>query len=148
MSVNIQIIIGRLGQDPDSRAFADGGSVCNLSVATTESYKDKNTNERKEITTWHRVVLRNRLGEVAQQYLRKGSQVFIKGVTRHRKWQNQQGQDQFITEIMANEMTMLDSRNDGQNSGHSTGQSQPSHANAGPDYGAPGSDYLDDDVPF
>lgn len=147
MSVNIQIILGRLGQDPESRAFADGGSVCNFSVATTETYKDKQTGERKEITTWHRVVLRNRLGEVAQQYLKKGSQVFIKGTTRHRKWQNQQGQDQYTTEIVVNEMTMLDSRGD---SGQSqpANQLQPAASNVVPDYNAGDSYYDDMDPPF
>lgn len=151
MSVNIQIILGRLGQDPESRAFADGGSVCNFSVATTETYKDKQ-GQKQEITTWHRVVLRNRLGEVAQQYLKKGSQVFIKGTTRHRKWQNQQGQDQYTTEIVGNEMTMLDSRGDSGQS-QAAGQSQPASqpqpaaSNAGPDYGG-GDDYFDEDIPF
>lgn len=149
MSVNTQIIIGRLGQDPESRSFPNGGSVCNFSVATSERYKDKQSGEQKEITTWHRVVLRNKLGEVAQQYLKKGSHVFISGTTRHRKWQNQQGQDQYTTEIIGNNMTMLDSKPAGGSPSGQAQTSQPASAQAGPDYGAGGeADYYDDDIPF
>ncbi|WP_289286402.1 single-stranded DNA-binding protein, partial [Methylophaga sp. UBA3991] len=117
MSVNKVILVGRLGADPESRAFPNGGSICNLRIATSESWKDRQTGERQERTEWHRVVLRNKLGEIAQQYLRKGSQVYIEGRIQTRKWQNQQGQDQYTTEIVGNEMTMLDGRGD-------SGQSQ------------------------
>jgi single-strand DNA-binding protein len=164
MSVNKVILVGRLGAEPESRAFPDGGSICNLRLATSESWKDKQTGERKERTEWHRVVLRNRLGEVAQQYLHKGSQVYIEGRIQTRKWQDQSGQDRYSTEIVGDGMTMLDSRganaggSGGGNAGYDQSSSpqakgskpQPASPSAGPDYGAPsgGADYLDDDIPF
>jgi single-strand DNA-binding protein len=131
MSVNKVILVGRLGAEPESRAFPQGGSICNLRIATSESWKDRQTGERQERTEWHRVVLRNKLGEIAQQYLKKGSQVYIEGRIQTRKWQNQQGQDQFTTEIVAAEMTMLDSRGAGSNS-NTSGQYQDQQS---PDYG-------------
>lgn len=147
MSVNKVILVGRLGKDPESRAFPDGGSVCNFSIATSESWKDKQTGERKERTEWHNIVLRNRLGEVATQYLKKGSQVYIEGSIRTRKWQDQSGQDKYTTEVMGREMTMLDSKSDNNQSGQQSGHKpQPASPSAGPDYGNP-SDY-DDDLPF
>ncbi|BDZ73505.1 MULTISPECIES: single-stranded DNA-binding protein [Methylophaga] len=171
MSVNKVILVGRLGAEPESRAFPNGGSICNLRIATSESWKDRQTGERQERTEWHRVVLRNKLGEIAQQYLHKGSQVYIEGRIQTRKWQNQQGQDQYTTEIVGNEMTMLDSRgggggNQGGGSNYNAGggdtsfdqrpqqQSggynapQPASSSAGPDYGGGGDDYYDDDIPF
>ena len=166
MSVNKVILVGRLGVDPESRAFPNGGSICNLRIATSESWRDKQTGERQERTEWHRVVLRNKLGEIAQQYLRKGSQVYIKGRIQTRKWQNQQGQDQYTTEIVGNEMTMLDSKgaggggsNDNQDYNQNRSSQpaaksnynnpQPASASAGPDYGSGGeADYYDDDIPF
>lgn len=166
MSVNKVILVGRLGVDPESRAFPNGGSICNLRIATSESWRDKQTGERQERTEWHRVVLRNKLGEIAQQYLRKGSQVYIEGRIQTRKWQNQQGQDQYSTEIIANEMTMLDSKGAGSggssdNQDYNQGRPsqpaaksnynnpQPASASAGPDYGSGGeADYYDDDIPF
>ena len=163
MSVNKVILVGRLGAEPESRAFPDGGSICNLRLATSESWKDKQTGERKERTEWHRVVLRNRLGEVAQQYLHKGSQIYIEGRIQTRKWQDQSGQDRYSTEIVGDGMTMLDSRGantggGGGNPGYDQSSSpqakgskpQPASPSAGPDYGAPsgGADYLDDDIPF
>jgi len=158
MSVNKVILVGRLGAEPESRAFPDGGSICNLRLATSESWKDKQTGERKERTEWHRVVLRNRLGEVAQQYLKKGSQVYIEGRIQTRKWQDQSGQDRYSTEIIGDGMTMLDSRSTASNSGSdqsspqqsSGAQPQPASPSAGPDYGSAsgGADYLDDDIPF
>ncbi|WP_438971661.1 single-stranded DNA-binding protein [Methylophaga sp.] len=162
MSVNKVILVGRLGAEPESRAFPNGGSICNLRVATSENWKDKQTGERKERTEWHRVVLRNRLGEVAQQYLHKGSQVYIEGRIQTRKWQGQDGQDRYTTEIVGNEMTMLDSRGGSGGGGdaaydqrpapqpqQSGGQNapQPASSSAGPDYGGD-SDYYDDDIPF
>jgi len=165
MSVNKVILVGRLGVDPESRAFPNGGSICNLRIATSESWRDKQSGERQERTEWHRVVLRNKLGEIAQQYLRKGSQVYIEGRIQTRKWQNQQGQDQYTTEIVGNEMTMLDSKgaggggsNDNQQYSQNrpqaaaksnSGNPQPASASAGPDYGSGGeADYYDDDIPF
>jgi len=106
--VNKVIIVGNLGQDPESRSFPDGGVVTNISVATTESWKDKQTGEQKEQTEWHRIVFNKRLAEIAAQYLRKGSKVYIDGKLRTRKWTNQQGQEQYTTEIVAREMQMLD----------------------------------------
>ncbi|MCL4119870.1 UNVERIFIED_CONTAM: hypothetical protein GTU68_020501 [Idotea baltica] len=161
MSVNKVILVGRLGAEPESRAFPNGGSICNLSLATSESWKDKQTGERKEKTEWHRIVLRNRLGEVAQQYLHKGSQIYIEGRIQTRKWQDQSGQDRYSTEIIGDGMTMLDTRNS--NGGGSASYDQPAaqkpsgapsqkpaSPSAGPDYGMPsgGADYLDDDIPF
>lgn len=108
--VNKVILIGNLGADPESRVMPSGGSVTNLSIATSESWTDRNTNQRQERTEWHRVVLFNRLAEVAAQYLRKGSKVYIEGSIRTRKWQDQSGQDRYSTEIVANNMQMLDSR--------------------------------------
>jgi single-strand DNA-binding protein len=113
MSVNKVVLIGRLGAEPESRTFPNGGSICNLRLATTESWKDKATGERKERTEWHRVSLSNRLGEIAQQYLHKGSQVYIEGRIQTRKWQDQSGQDRYSTEIVGDSMTMLDSKGAG-----------------------------------
>jgi len=161
MSVNKVILVGRLGAEPESRAFPDGGSICNLRMATSESWKDKQTGERKERTEWHRVTLRNRLGEVAQQYLHKGSQVYIEGRIQTRKWQDQSGQDRYSTEIVGDSMTMLGGGGSSAGGSSAYDQSAPQQANntaspqpaspsAGPDYGAPsgGADYLDDDIPF
>ena len=161
MSVNKVILVGRLGAEPESRAFTNGGSICNLSLATSESWKDRQTGERKERTEWHRVTLNNRLGEIAQQYLHKGSQVYVEGRIQTRKWQDQSGQDRYSTDIIANEMRMLDSKNAGGSAQGGYQQSspapqprnatpQPASPSAGPDYGAPqgGADYLDDDIPF
>jgi len=108
--VNKVILVGNLGQDPEVRFFPNGGSICNVTIATSESWKDKQTGEQKELTEWHRVVFNNRLAEIAGEYLKKGSKVYIEGSLRTRKWQNQQGQDQYTTEVRANEMQMLDSR--------------------------------------
>ncbi|MFT7414508.1 MAG: single-strand DNA-binding protein [Methylophagaceae bacterium] len=162
MSVNKVILVGRLGAEPESRAFPNGGSLCNLRLATSESWKDKQTGERKERTEWHRVTLNNRLGEVAQQYLHKGSQIYIEGRIQTRKWQDQSGQDRYSTEIIGDSMTMLDSKGGGagdyqqkapQRNSSAPQQSsapQPASPSAGPDYGSPqgGADYLDDDIPF
>ncbi|WP_417536133.1 single-stranded DNA-binding protein [Methylophaga sp.] len=156
MSVNKVILVGRLGAEPESRVFPNGGSICNLRIATSESWKDKQTGERQERTEWHRCVLRNKLGEIAQQYLHKGSQVYIEGKIQTRKWQNQQGQDQYTTEIVGNEMTMLDSRGDSSepqpaSQSQPAGQSQPANqpqpaaSSAGPDYSG---GYYGDDIPF
>lgn len=105
--VNKVIIIGYLGNDPETRKFNNGGSVTNISVATSEQWTDKQTGEKREATEWHRIVLFNRLGEVAAQYLKKGSQVYIEGSLQTRKWQDQNGQDRYITAIKANNMQIL-----------------------------------------
>ncbi len=107
MSVNKVILVGNLGADPEVHQFSNGGSVANVSIATTERWTDKQTGERREATEWHRVVFNNRLAEIAQQYLRRGSQVYVEGSLRTRKWQDQNGQDRYSTEIRALNMQML-----------------------------------------
>ena len=110
--VNKVIIIGNLGADPEARQFNNGGSVTNISVATSEQWTDKQSGEKREATEWHRVSLFNRLGEIAAQYLRKGSKVYIEGSLRTRKYQAPDGSDRYATEIRADQMQMLDSNND------------------------------------
>lgn len=111
--VNKVILVGNLGQDPETRYMPSGGAVTNLSIATSESWKDKNTGQQQERTEWHRVVFFNRLAEIAGEYLRKGSKVYVEGSLRTRKWQDNSGQDKYTTEIVASEMQMLDSRGQG-----------------------------------
>jgi len=108
--VNKVIICGNLGKDPETRFMPSGGAVCNITVATSETWKDKNTGQDRERTEWHRVVFFDKLAEIAGEYLRKGSKVYLEGEIRTRKWQDQSGQDRYTTEIAANEMQMLDSR--------------------------------------
>ena len=146
--VNKVIIIGNLGQEPESRSFPDGGSVCNISVATSESWKDKQTGQQKESTEWHRIVFKNRLAEIAQQYLKKGSKVYIEGKLKTRKWANQQGQDQYTTEVIASQMQMLDGKNDSQSAApqptqQHTYQNAPQAPQAQPASGG-----FDSDIPF
>jgi len=113
--INKVILIGNLGNDPETRYMPSGGAVTNISVATSESWKDKQTGQQQERTEWHRVVFFNRLAEIAGEYLRKGSKVYIEGSLRTSKWQDKQsGQDRYSTEIIASEMQMLDSRGGGQ----------------------------------
>ena len=109
--INKVILVGNLGNEPEHRVLPSGGGVTNISLATSESWKDKNTGQMQERTEWHRVVFFNRLAEIAAEYLRKGSKVYVEGSLRTRKWQDQSGQDRYTTEIVANEMQMLDSRN-------------------------------------
>ncbi len=108
--VNKVIIVGNLGGDPETRYMPSGSAVTNFTVATNESWKDKQTGEQKERTEWHKVAMFNRLAEIAAEYLRKGSQVYIEGKLRTRKWQGQDGQDRYTTEIIADEMQMLGGR--------------------------------------
>ena len=112
--INKVILIGNLGNDPDIRATPAGVAVANLSVATDESYKDKQTGQIVPKTEWHRVIMFNRLAEIAGEYLKKGSKVYLEGRLQTRKWQGQDGQDRYTTEIVASEMLMMDSRSDGQ----------------------------------
>lgn len=113
--VNKVILVGNLGNDPETRFFPDGGAVTNASIATSESWKDKQTGQMQEKTEWHRVVFRDRgnfrLGQIAGEYLKKGSKVYVEGRLQTRKWQDKSGVDHYTTEILANEMQMLDSRN-------------------------------------
>jgi len=116
--INKVIIIGNIGQDPEVKYMPSGGAVTNVSIATSETWKDKNTGQPQERTEWHRVVFFNRLGEIAGEYLKKGSKVYIEGSLRTRKWQAQDGTDRYTTEIVANEMQMLDGRSDNAGGGN------------------------------
>jgi len=124
--VNKVILVGTLGRDPETKTFPNGGSLTQFSIATSESWTDKNTGERKEQTEWHRIVLHNRLGEIAQQYLRKGSKVYIEGSLRTRQWTDQNGQERYTTEIRGEQMQMLDNnRQQGGEGGENGGYNQP-----------------------
>ena len=141
-SVNKVILIGNLGADPELRQLPRGDTVCNLSVATTEKWKDKVSGEPKEATEWHRVVLFRRLGEIAGEYLRKGSAVFIEGRLRTRKWQDREGQERYTTEIEATEMQMLGSRSS------PSQEDRPKQKTTVATSGAPHDDTDYGDVPF
>jgi single-strand DNA-binding protein len=166
-SVNKVIIVGNLGRDPETRTFPSGGRVCNVTIATTERWKDKQSGEMKELTEWHRVVFNDRLAEIAGEYLRKGSQVYIEGSLRTRKWTDKDGVEKFTTEIRADEMKMLGKREGmGGPSGEDDGggydsaprrSAPPSRAPApaaqrsgggGAAKPASGFDDMDDDIPF
>lgn len=111
-SVNKVILVGNLGRDPEVRYSAEGNAVCNISIATTSNWRDKTTGERREETEWHRVVFYNRLAEIAGEYLRKGRSVYVKGRLRTRKWQGQDGKDNYTTGIIADQMQLLGGRDD------------------------------------
>lgn len=128
--INKVIIIGNLGADPEARQFNNGGNVTNISVATSEQWTDKQSGEKKEATEWHRIVLFNRLGEIAAQYLRKGSKVYIEGSLRTRKYQDSNGQDKYITEIRADQLQMLDGKDEGQ-APNNQQNSRPNQSNQG-----------------
>lgn len=156
-SINKVILVGNLGADPEIRQTKDGKPIANLSIATSESWKDRNTGERREKTEWHRVVIFNEgLSRIAEQYLRKGSKVYIEGQLQTRKWQDQSGQDKYTTEIVLQgfngNLTMLDGRRDGQNSmsGSSDYGGSSMDGPPGPSGGSSGSGSyeLDDDIPF
>lgn len=149
--INKVILVGNLGQDPEVRYTASGAAIANLSLATTESWRDKQTGENKDKTEWHRVVMFNRLGEIAGEYLRKGSQVYIEGKLQTRKWQDKSGQDRYTTEIVANEMQMMGGAGGGQTGGGSQApRKAPSPAqSSGPEPSMmPPADDFDDDIPF
>lgn len=156
--INKAIIVGTLTRDPESKTFQNGGSLCQFSVATNESWTDKNTGERKESAEFHRIVANNRLGEIAQQYLRKGSKVYIEGKLKTRQWTDQNGQERYTTEISANELQMLDSKGDGnyqpngqpaqQQSGGYGQQPKPTQPKSGGYGSTPAPADLDDDLPF
>lgn len=126
-SVNKVILIGSLGKDPETKTFPNGGSLTQFSIATSDSWVDKSTGERKEQTEWHRIVLHNRLGEIAQQFLRKGSKVYIEGSLRTRQWTDQSGQERYTTEIRGEQMQMLDNRQQSEQSagGDNASYNQP-----------------------
>ena len=171
--VNKVILIGNLGADPETRFMPSGGAVTNIRLATSETWKDRQTGQQQERTEWHRVVFFNKLGEIAGEYLKKGSKVYVEGSIRTRKWQGQDGQDRYTTEIVANEMQMLDGRGGGdfqggggggqggygnqgnqnndyydqsRNQGGGGGQQQ-APANQGGGFSGPADDF-DDDIPF
>jgi single-strand DNA-binding protein len=173
--INKVILVGNLGADPETRYTAGGAAITNIRIATSESWRDKQTGENQERTEWHRVVFFNRLAEIAGEYLRKGSQVYIEGSLRTRKWQDQGGQDRYTTEIVANEMQMLGGRGEdasarsGQGSGQGSAQgsaqggfrdgAQGSPGKGSPRQGAAQSSgqppeyqgedtFTDDDIPF
>ncbi len=150
--INKVILIGNLGKDPEVRYMPSGGAVANLTLATSENWKDKQTGENQERTEWHRVVMFNRLGEIAGEYLKKGSKVYIEGKLQTRKWQDKDGQDRYTTEIVANEMQMLDSRGGASDfSGAPAGGSskpQQQSAPAAAQTSNAGFDDFDDDIPF
>lgn len=151
--VNKVIIIGNLGADPDVRYLPSGGAVANISVATSESWKDKDSGQTQERTEWHKIAMFNRLGEIAGEYLRKGSKVYIEGSLRTRKWQDKEGKDRYTTEIIANSMQMLDSKGGGGGGAGASsasesapaGQYEPS-ASVSADQSLPND--FDDDIPF
>lgn len=166
--INKVTIVGNLGQDPETKYMPSGGAVTNISVATSESWKDKQTGQPQERVEWHRIVFFNRLAEIAGEYLKKGSQVYIEGALRTRKWQDQSGQDRYTTEIVANEMQMLGGRQGGGNTmggdpgydqSYGGGSAAPQQtapqaqaarpqASAPAPQAAPGMDSFDDDIPF
>ncbi|MEC8299554.1 MAG: single-stranded DNA-binding protein [Pseudomonadota bacterium] len=139
--INKVILVGNLGRDPETRYLPSGGAVTNVSLATSRSWKDRDSGEQREKTEWHRIVFFNRLGEIAGEYLKRGSKVYVEGELRTREWEKE-GQKHFTTEIVANEMQMLDSK----------GGNTDFDANNNPSSGAPSSlsstDIIDDDIPF
>lgn len=138
-SVNKVILIGNLGKDPEMRYSASGDAICNFSIATTESWKDKQSGEKKEATEWHRISFFGKLAEICGQYLKKGSQVYIEGSLRTRKWNDKDGQEKYSTEIRGDEMKMLGGKQDGGS------QNSPPPAKDKP---KPSFDDLDGDIPF
>lgn len=152
--VNKVILIGNLGQDPEVRYMPNGNAVANVTLATSESWKDKNTGETQEKTEWHRVVFFRRLAEIVGEYLKKGSKVYVEGRLQTKKWQDNNGQDRYTTEIVADQMQMLDSRAGGsaafeENRPAQQQQSAPAAASAPAPAPAPAQDGgFDDDIPF
>ena len=140
--INKVIIVGNLGADPDSRAMPSGNAVTNISVATSESWNDRETGEKQEKTEWHRVVFFNRLAEIAAQYLKKGSQVYVEGKLQTRKWEDKEGNERWTTEVVANQMEMLGDRMSNNMSNDNASSSQSSSDN---DFST---DEFDDDIPF
>ena len=160
--INKVILVGNLGQDPEVKYMPSGGAVTNVSLATTDSWKDKTSGERVDRTEWHRIVFFNRLAEIAGEYLKKGSQVYVEGRLQTRKWQDNNGNDRYSTEIVANDMQMLGSRGGtaefGQSSGGGQGMSggsnnqqhpnAPSQPQSAPQQPSQNFDDFDDDIPF
>ena len=140
--INKVILIGNLGKDPETRYMPSGGAVTNVTLATSDTWKDKNTGESQERTEWHRVVFFNRLGEIAGEYLKKGSKVYVEGSLRTRKWQGKDGQSMYTTEIIANSMQMLDSKGSGKESNNNPPIPK------GPPVSSIPENEFDDEIPF
>ena len=157
-SINKVILVGNLGRDPETRYMPEGGAVTNVSIATTDSWKDKTSGEKKEATEWHRVVFFNRLAEIAGEYLKKGSQVYVEGRLRTRTWQDTEGQDKYTTEIVCDTMQMLGGRQGmGEGGGRGGDRGEPAESRGGPpSEGRPAPakkpagkfDDMEDDIPF
>jgi single-strand DNA-binding protein len=154
--VNKVILIGNLGADPETRAMPSGATAANIRIATSESWKDKESGENKERTEWHNVVFFGRLAEIVGEYLKKGSKVYVEGSLRTRKWQDKEGNDRYSTEIVASEMQMLDSRGS-EGGAYGGGQQTQNRGRRAPPRQQPASDYgqggdngndFDDDIPF
>lgn len=143
--INKVILVGNLGADPETRYTASGSAVTNIRLATTESWRDRQSGDRQEKTEWHRVVFFNRLAEVAGEYLRKGSQVYVEGKIQTRKWQDQSGQDRYTTEIVANEMQMLGGRAGAGDAAPAAGGFRDSQPAPSPEQSQ---DFQEDDIPF
>ena len=150
--VNKVILVGNLGADPETRYMPSGGAVTNVRLATTDSWRDKQSGEQQERTEWHRVVFFNRLAEITAEYLRKGSQIYVEGRIQTRKWQGQDGQDRYTTEIVANEMQMLGGRGGGGGSREFSVESEKPQVNPAADVASAKTtrptDDFDDDIPF
>ena len=147
--VNKVILVGNCGQDPETRFSSAGAAITNVSLATSESWKDKQTGQQQERTEWHRVVFFNRLGEIAGEYLKKGSKVYVEGSLRTRKWQDKEGHDRYTTEIVGNEIQMLDSRGMNDNSvNENTNTINNASQNSQEAKESVGSDDWEDDIPF
>ena len=157
-SVNKVILVGNLGRDPETRYSPNGGAICNVSIATTRNWKDKASGEKREETEWHRVVFYDRLAEIAGEYLKKGRAVYVEGRLKTRKWQDKEGQDKYTTEIIAEEMQLLGSREGGGGGGGGGGgdegySREPVSSGGGgarpaPKKPASNFDNMDDDIPF
>jgi len=160
-SVNRVTLVGNLGRDPEAKYMPDGAQITHVSIATTHTWKDKASGEKKEETEWHRVLFRGRLAEVASEYLKKGSQVYVEGRLRTRKWQDRDGQDRYTTEIVADSMQMLGGRRSGEDTApeRSEGEARPAAARASEPKREPATtaaapakkghfDDMEDDIPF
>jgi single-strand DNA-binding protein len=146
MAVNKVILIGNLGDAPEVKYMPNGDAVANFSLATTERWKDKATGENKDATEWHRIVIYKQLAEIAGKYLKKGSKVYLEGKLKTRKWQDKSGQDRYTTEIVADQMQMLDSKEN--NSAENNAASQPAQRSVSVNKKGVDTSGLDDDIPF
>lgn len=149
--INKVILVGNLGADPDTRYMPSGKAVCNIRIATSETWKDRQSGDQQERTEWHSVVMYDRLGEIAAEYLRKGSQVYIEGKLRTRKWQDKEGRDRYTTEIIADQMQMLGGRGGGGGGGEYRARQPAAEGRSAPEDRPASSaddDGFDDDIPF